>query len=124
MYYYYFTFDGDLNGAKIIQQLQAYPGAVHVDELHYLFRIEPTIEVAPTNPAYIVRSRMVRLWTNFVKYGNPTQVNDDLINVDWLPVTESLNYLNIGAQLVPGMNPSISRMNVWNDLEARFANYD
>lgn len=125
VYLYVFTYDGDLNGFKILFDVQMYPGATHADELFYLFLWNnPAIPVvAPTNPAYTVRARMVRMWTNFAKYSDPTFRQDELITVTWSPVQNNQEYMQIGAQLTPGTFPTPARLNVWRDLEARFANF-
>lgn len=125
VYFYKFSFDGDLNGMKIFTDTTMYPGATHADEVYYMFvNSHPAIPVvATTNPAYTVRLRMVRLWTNFAKYSNPTYVQDDLINVNWSPVQGFQEYIEINSQLSVGTFPTPSRLNVWKDLESRFANF-
>lgn len=70
VYYYKFSFTGALNLVKDLLLLLNYPGAVHGDEVPYLFQITslPT-PLFPDNPAIRTRQLMVRLWTNFAKTG-------------------------------------------------------
>ncbi|XP_058453744.1 juvenile hormone esterase-like [Malaya genurostris] len=125
-YYYQFSFDGDLNLLKGLLRLSDYPGAAHADELPYLWSITnaPTSPVLPGNHALTVRQRMVRLWTNFAIRGNPTPNSDtDLQNINWAPVSgDDLAYLDIGHDLVTGSRPNHERLDVWKDLEERYAN--
>lgn len=100
-----------------------YPGANHNDELFYMFVDTRIPAVATTNPAYTVRLRMVRMWTNFAKYDHPTYQQDSLITTNWIPVQGAQEYMNIGADLNPGMSPSPARINMWRDLSNRFANF-
>lgn len=70
VYYYMFSFTGALNLLKNLLSLNRYPGAVHADELGYLFQITNIpAPLLPNNPAIRMRRLMVRLWTNFAKTG-------------------------------------------------------
>lgn len=124
VYLYKFEFDGDLNGFKILFDLGMYPGATHADDLFYIFATNMLPPVFPNNPAFQMRTKMVRLWTNFAKYGDPTYRMDDLIDVKWQPVQGEGEYLNISLALTPDLYPEIDRMTLWNKLEQRYANFD
>ncbi|XP_053618023.1 juvenile hormone esterase [Plodia interpunctella] len=75
-------------------------GAYHTEELQYLFH-----SVSPgkkfTAEQKIMRNRMTTMWSNFVKYGNPTPNVTDLLPVEWLPITSegSRVYLNIDLDM-------------------------
>lgn len=71
VYYYTFMYDGVLNFGKEFSGGGMYEGAVHTDELYYMWDNEHTreIELTDKDPANVLRNRMVRLWTNFAKYG-------------------------------------------------------
>ena len=70
VYYYKFSFDGDLNLMKTLLMLGQYPGAVHADDIFYLFHVTSIPPpLLPTNDAIMTRRRMVRLWTNFARLG-------------------------------------------------------
>ncbi|XP_062535946.1 esterase E4-like isoform X1 [Armigeres subalbatus] len=125
-YYYKFSFDGDLNLVKRVTLLTAWPGAMHADELPYLwsmtnFAISP---ILPTNPAVTVRNRMIRLWTNFAITGNPTPNSDTVLqNVNWAPfTTQNKAFLEINGSLLPGTNPNSDRLDTWYRLEEQYAN--
>lgn len=123
IYYYIFSFDGDLNLVKRALLLRSYPGAVHADDIPYLFSVSriPAV-ILPSNHANVVRRRMVRLWTNFAKFGNPTPNTDGLITAIWPRFTSNMEFYDIGHDLVPGTHPHGARMALWNDLKNRFVN--
>lgn len=126
IYYYKFTFDGDLNLVKRLLLLTDYPGAVHADELFYMWSATsiPITPLLPTNPALAVRRRVVRMWTNFAKFSDPTFVLDATVNIRWPQVLGTQEHMNIGVNLVPGRWAMEERINVWQDLERRFANWN
>jgi bile salt-stimulated lipase len=45
--------------------------------------------MVPTNAAILTRNRMVRMWTNFAVFGDPTPVTDGLIPQRWNRYTTS-----------------------------------
>jgi carboxylesterase type B len=67
IYYYDFTFDGTLNYFKKFFNLP-FPSASHADELFYLFETELEGFIPDANST-LVRNRMIRMWTNFAKFG-------------------------------------------------------
>ncbi|XP_321363.5 juvenile hormone esterase [Anopheles gambiae] len=126
-YYYQFSFDGDLNLVKRVLMLGSWPGAMHADDIPYLWSVtDLTISpILPTNHARTVSNRFVRLFTNFARFGNPTPnaVDTLLQSRQWQPVTAAtVHYMDIGHDLVTGVNPNGQRTAVWRDLEARYAN--
>lgn len=69
-YYYKFSYDGSLNMVKRLLLLSAEPGAMHADDIFYMFNVASfPMPVLPTNHALTVRRRVVRLWTNFARFG-------------------------------------------------------
>ncbi|XP_049532173.1 liver carboxylesterase-like [Anopheles darlingi] len=125
-YYYQFSFDGDLNLVKRLLLLGSWPGAMHADDIPYLWSVtDLTISpILPTNHARTVSNRFVRLFTNFARFGNPTPnaVDTLLQSRQWQPVGATVHYMEIGHDLVTGINPNGQRTSVWHDLEARYAN--
>ncbi|CAB3241207.1 unnamed protein product [Arctia plantaginis] len=72
------------------------------------------------NPSFL----MTTMWTNFVKYGDPTPQTSDLIQIQWTPIKNlsQIPYLNIDSELSLGGRPFHRRVTFW-DLFYR-ANYD
>ncbi|XP_050085192.1 juvenile hormone esterase-like [Anopheles aquasalis] len=128
VYVYQFAYEGDLNLVRqSLGPLISIPGAIHGDDLCYLFEPKSLSvgAIPPTSHAITVRNRMLRLWTNFAKYGNPTPTVDPLLqNINWSPIASgTVNVaLNIAQNLVPGPNPVASRYNLWQDLAQRYGN--
>uniref|UniRef100_A0A182LWB5 Carboxylic ester hydrolase n=1 Tax=Anopheles culicifacies TaxID=139723 RepID=A0A182LWB5_9DIPT len=126
LYYYQFAYDGDLNLYKKLFGVQ-HPGAIHTDELPYLFHIPAAMlePVSPDSHANTVSNRVVRMWTNFARTGNPTPATEPLLqNVLWPSVgTTGTGYLLIGHDLLPSpQTPNPTRMNLWYNLQQAYAN--
>nr|BAD91555.1 carboxylesterase [Athalia rosae] len=77
IYFYPFSYDGGLNLLKYFFKISL-PGAAHGDELGYLFNHQLLFwrKAEPASEDEDVMLMMVRLWTNFAKYGNPTPKGD------------------------------------------------
>ncbi|XP_044729185.1 cocaine esterase-like [Chrysoperla carnea] len=91
----------------------------HADEIPYLFYENGTTpeNMKETSEEYIGIHRMTKLWTNFVKTGNPNSVNDPLLNVKWLPIeSNKFNYLKISSNLELKENPPGKHMKFWEDI--------
>ncbi|CAG9839698.1 unnamed protein product [Diabrotica balteata] len=84
-------------------KLNPYPGVEHGDDLLYMWFVLETF------PSYneALRKPILKWWTNFIKYQNPTPVEDeDLQNVIWPEVTPgSVKYLNIDSKFEVKENP-------------------
>uniref|UniRef100_A0A1A9X418 Carboxylic ester hydrolase n=1 Tax=Glossina brevipalpis TaxID=37001 RepID=A0A1A9X418_9MUSC len=121
VYMYRFAFDGALGLYKRMLGLQR-PGVCHGDELGYLFKFGFfNLNLDPNSMEVVVKNRMVRMWTNFAKYGNPTPAHkeDNLINTVWLPINpdsvmDNLNFMDISATLDISRNPEFERQQFWD----------
>lgn len=69
LYFYRFSYDGELNMFKKWFQFQQIEGACHGDELFYLFQNSFAKNPIPNSKDDIMMKRMCRMWTNFAKYG-------------------------------------------------------
>ncbi|XP_068084708.1 juvenile hormone esterase isoform X2 [Anabrus simplex] len=117
LYYYQFSYDGQLNFLKKLRHIN-YPGASHADEIGYLFNPEVlNTEVQPNSKDALLRARMVKLWTNFAKTGNPTPEADPLLPIAWQPYT-AVNpcYLDVGEELTMEKNLFKERIQFWEEL--------
>ncbi|XP_060524380.1 uncharacterized protein LOC132700829 [Cylas formicarius] len=115
VYFYQFSYNGNLSRTHV--DLPGAEGkAVHSDELGYLFNRQFFSDRIPTETDLLVKSRMVRLWTNFAKFLNPTPEDDELLqNLRW-PTAQpgDLQYLNINATLEVDSNPKGDTYPQWN----------
>uniref|UniRef100_A0A2H1WF30 SFRICE_025836 n=1 Tax=Spodoptera frugiperda TaxID=7108 RepID=A0A2H1WF30_SPOFR len=63
--------------------------------------------------------RVLTLWTNFAKYGNPTP--DDSLGAKWAPYTlENQEYLDIGNELKAGTAPDAEETQFWDKLYEKY----
>ncbi|KAJ8920377.1 hypothetical protein NQ315_005243 [Exocentrus adspersus] len=119
VYYYKFSYVGLLGSP----QNRSIPGegVGHGEEIPYLFRTNDT--VASSEADILTRARMVKMWTNFVKFGIPTPTKDDLLqNITWLtaPAGSDLFYLDIDTDLSIQRNPFEDAMNFWDRIYEEF----
>lgn len=121
LYRYMFSYSGDRNMIKAINNFTV-NGATHGDELGYLFSYDI---FGKTNPQdQIMVDRMVTIWTNFAKYGNPTPTKTDLLPIKWEPTTiSSPKYVDINLDLTLGTIPFPERMEFWTKFYERYGQY-
>merc|ERR1719400_992324 len=81
---------------------------VHADELFYLFEMgDSTLETDLQ-----MKEIMVKYWTNFAKYGNPSPVmSDDL--TQWLTYSSEKRYLNLNLKPEMKKEVELERMEFW-----------
>ncbi|KAI8440013.1 hypothetical protein MSG28_001449 [Choristoneura fumiferana] len=94
VYEYVFSYVGDTGLS----------GAAHSAELPFLFDLYgdfgELMTHSSTEDDLLMVDRLTTLWTNFIKYGNPTPETSELIPVTWSPVTaNSRPYLIINKEL-------------------------
>ncbi|KAH8385664.1 hypothetical protein KR200_006614 [Drosophila serrata] len=122
VYMYRFSFDGALGLYKRMLGIPR-PGVCHGDELGYLFKFGFfNLSLDPKSMEVQVKNRMVRMWTNFAKYGTPTpDTEDPYLTTKWAPidptnVMNSLNYMDISANLAMKTNPEPERQRFWDEM--------
>ncbi|KAJ8723701.1 hypothetical protein PYW07_007681 [Mythimna separata] len=113
VYRYIFSYSGGRNYLKISRNLTS-TGATHADELGYLFESDILSEdITPEDQLMI--DRITTLWTNFVKYGDPTPSTSELLPVKWEPITKtSQPYLSLDSDLTLEGRPFQHRMSFWD----------
>uniref|UniRef100_A0A8D8MGT3 carboxylesterase n=1 Tax=Culex pipiens TaxID=7175 RepID=A0A8D8MGT3_CULPI len=121
-YHYRFTYDGRLSFCKRMFNLSHVPGACHSDDIFYLFNSKMLPNLRIDSEEYRIRSIMIRMWTNFAKYGDPTpelDADDDLLSVKWKPmgVFESAEFnvdcleIDVNPKMI--RNPCANRIQLW-----------
>ncbi|CRL07130.1 CLUMA_CG020125, isoform A [Clunio marinus] len=123
---YRFAYDGALGLYKRILNVNR-PGICHGDELGYLFYFGIfNVKLDPLSSEIITKQRMVKMWTNFVKYGDPTPLGngDESLSIKWEPVKTmqpyQIPYLDITNKLEMKRNPETERMEFWDDLYEQY----
>ncbi|XP_044756103.1 juvenile hormone esterase-like [Coccinella septempunctata] len=115
-YLYKFHYQGSLGGVSN----RTSTGVAHAEELGYLFRRD---NIKATASDELTRSRMIKLWTNFAKYGDPTPENDQLLqNQRWPPIypNSTINSFNIDGNLSLTSNPDENAVMFWDKLYAKY----
>ncbi|GJQ76636.1 hypothetical protein Trydic_g15496 [Trypoxylus dichotomus] len=118
IYCFRFSVDGKFNVYKKLHGSDS-PGASHSDDVCYLFKVGSQInDIIRNSFEDITIQRMVKLWTNFAKYGNPNGCGSDAnIPVDWKPIdVEKIYCLDIGKELSICINPEYDRVKFWDKI--------
>ncbi|XP_064213262.1 alpha-esterase like protein E1 isoform X1 [Tribolium castaneum] len=101
-YLYRFSAETELNVMRQFYKIKI-PGVVHCDDIGYLFKNVASPRIKPGSKEEVLLKKVVKLWTNFAKFGNPTP--DNSLGVVWKPVTDKeVDYLDIGESLTPARN--------------------
>ncbi|XP_061720556.1 juvenile hormone esterase-like [Cydia pomonella] len=109
VFYYQFDYYSELsenknNLLRLSSVSEGTAGAAAGDELCYLFVCPKFAKKYAkyykqhTEEIYVSR-KLVRLWSNFAKYGNPTPEGDTELDLKWPPYSETKEYLHIDKQL-------------------------
>lgn len=95
-------------------------GAGHGDELLLQFPISALFgNAALDHIDYHYSNLLVKLWTNFAKYGHPTPSTDSIISIKWEPVkTANLEYYHIGGGVHVSSNLYPERMRFWKTFKS------
>nr|XP_023027567.1 uncharacterized protein LOC111515583 [Leptinotarsa decemlineata] len=83
-------------------------GVGHAEELKYLFRDSSNADLNEFPQEDVkTHQRMIDLWTQFIKYMNPTKNPSELTNnLSWPKVTqENFAYLDINSDLTVAVGP-------------------
>ncbi|KAJ8923397.1 hypothetical protein NQ315_001955 [Exocentrus adspersus] len=104
VYLYQFSYKGKLGG-QIDDDDADLKGVGHTEELPYFWGQNSNEPIDPDDEK--TRHRLLTLWTNFVKYLNPTPEEDDfLFNVTWEKVAPNkLVYINLNTTFEMQENP-------------------
>ncbi|XP_030764556.1 venom carboxylesterase-6-like [Sitophilus oryzae] len=106
VYYYEFSYAGNLGSPN-----RTDAGVAHAEDVNYIF-VTSNDEYA-TDEDQLTRQRIITLWTNFAKTGDPTSSDplNVLQNITWTPnnsetnTSSAVNYLDINSTLSMGTNP-------------------
>ncbi|KAJ8945249.1 hypothetical protein NQ318_016669 [Aromia moschata] len=75
----------------------------------------------PNNTDRTTKARMIKMWTNFAKTGDPTPEKDPLLeNVRWPTVSTEMNYLEINRSLTVRKDFKNKAMAFWNNLYQKY----
>ncbi|XP_026478387.1 venom carboxylesterase-6-like [Ctenocephalides felis] len=115
VYFYEYSFS-ESHPAKEMFGDHNLTGVCHGEELVNLFKLKVMSLDEDKPNVLLTQKRMLEMWTNFIKTGNPTPEITDVLSVKWEPATrDKLNYLNIDSNLTLGTNPEKNRVKFWED---------
>ncbi|CAH1099303.1 unnamed protein product [Psylliodes chrysocephalus] len=117
VYAYRFAFKGMLGN-----QNSTFPGVGHAEDLNYIFQNSENENLSNySNEEVITHNRIIELWSQFIKYRNPTKHTNDLLqNVNWTKFTQNkFVHLNIDENLSVGQFKSTFKE--WINIISRFA---
>ncbi|KAI2474029.1 hypothetical protein C4B38_000111 [Diabrotica virgifera virgifera] len=122
VYFYKFSYAG-LMGRNTNITLPGTEKDTHGEELFYIFKralngYDNSDLSRFSNDDVLTHKRMIKLWTNFAKYLNPTPESDPLLqNMTWPKMEpDQLNYVNIDTDLEIENNIKHGRYIKWRDL--------
>uniref|UniRef100_A0A6P7FR65 Carboxylic ester hydrolase n=1 Tax=Diabrotica virgifera virgifera TaxID=50390 RepID=A0A6P7FR65_DIAVI len=99
-YFYQFSYKGYIGGAMDMVLPPGCEKVVHAEDLHYMWDDGSNSDLSkfPEEDRLMLHQYVV-MWTNFVKYLNPTPIEVPLLNnFIWLPSEpNSLRYMNINT---------------------------
>lgn len=124
IYFYKFSMNTTLNQVKGFNQYTANrTGASHADDLYYLFKHEESIPIVEGSLEDLCVDKLVKLWSNFARYGNPTPrgKGGSIIDVQWPVVGKNdFRYLEIGNNFRLGRDPERERVEFWSKLYEKY----
>ncbi|CAG9860255.1 unnamed protein product [Phyllotreta striolata] len=107
-YLYQFAYKGVLGESMNIPPYNDTGNVVHAEDLRYMWDDGKNSDLRkfPAEDVLMLH-RFVKMWTNFVKYFNPTPQADPLLqNISWKPSEpNTIRYLNINSTLEMRNNP-------------------
>ncbi|XP_067007348.2 bile salt-activated lipase isoform X2 [Anabrus simplex] len=121
-YLYLMTFNGNISLKRAVG-VPDLKGVCHAEELGYLWYIKllPYQQYPQSSPEMETVNRMVTMWTNFAKTGEPTPEETELLPINWEPYTPSNPaYLIIDKELRMDRNIMKNRMDFWDDIYKKY----
>ncbi|CAG9863042.1 unnamed protein product [Phyllotreta striolata] len=121
IYYYMFSYSSTF-GTKILHRIireeRRTAGVAHFEEQFYLWKRQD-LNLIPVGYDKLIARRLMRIWSNFIKTGNPTPHKDPLLqNYIWPAVnsTSNITYLQIDKRLSLHQNYREDQMKFWEKI--------
>ncbi|XP_057666850.1 carboxylic ester hydrolase-like [Diorhabda carinulata] len=123
LYFYTFSYISDigqklLNGLIIKKPVQ---GVAHGEDIFYIWRRQSV--PLPNGFDQITATRLIKIWSNFIKTGNPTPQKEPILNnVIWPIVTSHKNipYFNIDKNISINYNYRNEQIKFWTYLYRKY----
>ncbi|XP_049801482.1 esterase FE4-like [Schistocerca nitens] len=117
IYFYRFSYEGTLSPISVFTY-NGVAGASHGEDGGYLFTMgETPLNLSPQSDEHKVRKMIVKMWTNFMKSGVPTEEPYDDLNIIWPKYTlkehEFLD-INVKSSIQRELEPK--RLGFWRGI--------
>ncbi|XP_060526015.1 venom carboxylesterase-6-like [Cylas formicarius] len=113
VYFYLFSYSGQMGENTV--KLAGSGDVTHSEDLHYIWEWSNPTSYPQTDQT--VHERLVKIYTNFALYQNPTPSQDSLLYVTWPTVQpNNFEYVEIGAELSVKNDFKKERYDFWNNL--------
>ncbi|XP_045489150.1 juvenile hormone esterase-like isoform X1 [Pieris rapae] len=113
IYQYVFSYSGNRNLMKVMRNISV-EATTHGDDLGYLFKMTCLEKTSDSDQLLV--DRMVKMWTDFAKYGDPTPKTSNLLPVKWVPTTKQRKYLIIDTVMRMDDTLLHDRIKFWRNL--------
>ncbi|XP_063530567.1 acetylcholinesterase-like [Cydia strobilella] len=122
VYLYTFDYAGGRNYMKKRFRVNLNVGAIHGDEIGYLFQQSSDIHprCSETNEDKVIINLMTYMWTDFAKTSNPTPARHIFT---WTPVIEEFSYALLGAKLQMIHHLYHQRMAFWDQIFEKYGEF-
>ncbi|XP_045763942.1 esterase FE4-like [Maniola jurtina] len=99
-------------------------GAGNSEELPFLFQMLNT-KVETNDNNQLISDRITTMWSNFIKFGNPTPRKSELLPVIWSPVTtDARPYIVIDSNIHLERRINHDRMAFWDLFYSAYGKYN
>ncbi|KAJ8981378.1 hypothetical protein NQ317_000246 [Molorchus minor] len=118
VYLYQFSYKGAIgSGSVTVKDVET---VGHFEELHYMWDFHDIVNETSVRDT-LMHHRLLKLWTNFVKYLNPTPSEDVLLNgVIWPKVSPTnITYYDINTAIEVRTDPR--RYKDWKPIIEKYA---
>lgn len=120
IYYYIFKYSGLINMPKLISGFGLIKGASHADELFYLFKPH-SFPLPQKSLESTMIARMLEMWTNFARYGNPTPKRTKILPYIWNPSREpNPTALVIDSRITTAPMWNEQSVKLWNETYRKY----
>ncbi|XP_014357082.2 juvenile hormone esterase [Papilio machaon] len=120
VYFYKFTGKTERNFMVRSLSLEKFVGdkipVCHADEINYIFPMKKeNLKINKNAKSFKIINHTTKLFTNFAKYGNPTQ--EGMFGLQWTPYKmNEQSYLDINENLTIGFKPDKVEVDFWENI--------
>lgn len=123
LYFYVFSYVSDIGETLLKGLITKKPvqGVAHTEDVFYIWRRKGI--PLPSGVDELTANRLIKIWSNFIKTGNPTPKKEAILDdVIWPAVTlrKSIPYFNIGNNISINYNYRNKQIKFWTNLYRKY----